>query len=187
MIFDIALSLRRGEFGLDVIAALAMAGALVLGEHLAGIIVALMYTGGEALEDFAQRRARRDITALLNRVPQRATRYADGHLEEVDLNTLTPGDRLLIRRGEVVPVDGRVVGGVGVLDESALTGEALPVRRLSGESVTSGSSNAGEAIGDDGPSDMHCHEFERILHGLEAITRMHFALEEEIYRLLEAD
>jgi cation transport ATPase len=146
IIVDIATSLRRGEFGLDVIAALAMAGALVLGEHLAGIIVALMFTGGEALEDFAQRRARRDMTALLNRVSQRATRYTDGHLEEVDLNTLAPGDRLLVRRGEVVPVDGKVANGVAVLDESALTGEALPVRRVAGEAVTSGSTNAGDAF-----------------------------------------
>jgi heavy metal translocating P-type ATPase len=108
--------------------------------------VALMFTGGEALEDFAQRRARRDMTALLNRVSQRATRYTDGHLEEVDLNTLVPGDRLLIRRGEVVPVDGTVANGVAVVDESALTGEALPVRRVAGEAVTSGSTNAGDAF-----------------------------------------
>ncbi len=141
---EIGLSLRRGEFGLDIIAALAMAGALLLGQYLAGIIVALMFSSGEGLEQFAQRRARREMTALLSRVPRTASRYLDGTLEEVDLATLAPGDRLLVRHGEVLPVDGTVVRGVAVLDESALTGEALPVRRMPGESAMSGSTNAGD-------------------------------------------
>ena len=146
LLIEIAISLGRKEFGLDLIAALAMAGALFLGEYLTGSIVALMYTGGEALEDFAQRRARRELTALLNRVPRTAARYADGQLQEVSIEELNPGDRILIRRGEVVPVDGIVMDGIAVLDESALTGEALPVRRRSGEPVTSGTTNAGDAF-----------------------------------------
>lgn len=146
LLVDVALSLSRGEFGLDLIAALAMAGTLVLGEHLAGIIVALMFTGGEALEGLAQRRARREMTALLSRMPRTAARYADGQLEEVALDELALGDRILVRRGEVAPVDGTVEKGVAVLDESALTGEALPVRRVGGEPVMSGSTNAGDAF-----------------------------------------
>jgi heavy metal translocating P-type ATPase len=146
LIVEIGVSLRRGQFGLDVIAALAMAGALVLGEHLAGIIVAMMFSGGQALEDFAQRRARREMTALLRRVPRRAARYHDGQLQEVELAALEVGDRILVRRGEVVPVDGMVHSVVAVLDESALTGEALPVRRRRGEPVVSGSTNAGDAF-----------------------------------------
>ncbi|WP_307437574.1 heavy metal translocating P-type ATPase [Labrys monachus] len=146
LVVDIVVSLRRGEFGLDLIAALAMAGALLFGEHLAGIIVALMFTGGEALEGFAQRRARREMTALLSRMPRTAARYAQGGLQEVALAELVPGDRVLVRRGEVVPVDGTVGAGVAVLDESALTGEALPVRRRVGEPVMSGVTNAGDAF-----------------------------------------
>ncbi len=146
LLTEIAISLGRKEFGLDLIAALAMGGALILGEYLTGTIVALMYTGGEALEDFAQRRARRELTALLNRVPRTAVRYADGQLQEVNIEELNPGDRILIRRGEVVPVDGSVVDGIAVLDESALTGEAMPIRRRSGEPVTSGTTNAGDAF-----------------------------------------
>jgi len=146
LLIDVALSLRRGEFGLDLIAALAMAGTLVLGEHLAGIIVALMFTGGQSLEDFAQRRARREMTALLSRMPRTAARYSDRQLEEVELDALVVGDRILVRRGEVVPVDGVVDAGVAVLDESALTGEALPVRRMAGEPVMSGSTNASDAF-----------------------------------------
>ncbi|WP_174552541.1 heavy metal translocating P-type ATPase [Sinorhizobium glycinis] len=146
LLTEIAISLGKKEFGLDLIAALAMAGALFLGEYLTGSIVALMYTGGQALEDFAQRRARRELTALLNRVPRTAARYVDGQLQEVSIEELNPGDRILIRRGEVVPVDGNVTGGMAVLDESALTGEAMPIRRRSGEPVTSGTTNAGDAF-----------------------------------------
>ncbi|WOS66167.1 heavy metal translocating P-type ATPase [Sinorhizobium fredii] len=146
LLIEIAISLGRKEFGLDLIAALAMGGALVLGEYLTGSIVALMYTGGQALEDFAQRRARRELTALLNRVPRTATRYTDGQLQEVPIEELKPGDRILVRGGEVVPVDGNVMDGIAVLDEAALTGEAMPVRRRSGEPVTSGTTNAGDAF-----------------------------------------
>ena len=148
-VVDIVRHLRRGQFGLDLIAALAMAGALALGESLAGIIVGVMFSGGEALEAFARRRARREMTALLGRLPRTATRYVDGGLQEVDLATLVPGDRLLVRRGEVVAVDGTVANGVAVIDESALTGEALPVKHTRGASVLSGTTNAGD------PFDLH--------------------------------
>ncbi|WP_026187076.1 heavy metal translocating P-type ATPase [Ensifer sp. BR816] len=146
LITEIAISLGRKEFGLDLIAALAMGGALLLSEYLTGSIVALMYTGGQALEDLAQRRARRELTALLNRVPRTAARYADGQLQEVSVEELSPGDRILVRGGEVVPVDGSVTDGTAVLDESALTGEAMPVRRCLGEPVMSGTTNAGGAF-----------------------------------------
>lgn len=146
LVHDIATRLMRGDFGLDLVAALAMAGALLLGENLAGIIIALMFTGGEALEAYAEGRARREMTALLSRVPRKATRYADGHLEEVELARLAPGDRVLVRRGEVVPVDGKVADGTAVLDQSALTGESMPVRRRKGTGVMSGSTNAGDAF-----------------------------------------
>ncbi|MCK3780970.1 heavy metal translocating P-type ATPase [Ensifer sesbaniae] len=146
LVKEIVVSIGKREFGLDLIAALAMVGALFLGEYLTGSIVALMFTGGQALEDFAERRARRELTELLNRVPRTAARYADGRLQEVSVEELTPGDRILVRRGEVIPVDGSVLDGHAVLDESALTGEALPVRRRSGEPVTSGTTNAGDAF-----------------------------------------
>ena len=144
LLADIALSLRRGEFGLDLIAALAMGGALLLGEHLAGVVVALMFTGGEALEGFAQHRARRELTALLSRMPRTAARYRDGALEGVPIDDLDSGDRILVRHGEVVPADGTIVDGPATLDESALTGEAMPVRYTAGQAVMSGSLNAAD-------------------------------------------
>jgi heavy metal translocating P-type ATPase len=146
LIIQIVASLRRGDVGLDVIAAISMAAALVVGEHLAAAIVALMYAGGQYLENFAERRASREMTALLARVPRSALRHRHGKLEEVDLDVINPGDRLLIRQGDVVPVDGTVVEGLAVLDRSALTGESIPVKHVLNDEVISGATNAGAAF-----------------------------------------
>ena len=146
LLIEIVTSLRRGDVGLDIVAALSMTAALAFGESLAASIVALMYGGGQYLESFAEKAARREMTALLSRVPRTAVRHRDGQLEEVVLELLRPGDRLLIRRGDVVPVDGTVAAGVGVLDQSALTGESMPVKVPCGEAAMSGSTNVGEAF-----------------------------------------
>ena len=146
LLLDILVSLRRGDVGLDIVAGLSMTAALMFGEALAAAIVALMYAGGQLLETFAERRARREMTALLSRVPRTAIRHRDGALEEVPLELVLPGDRLLVRQGDVVPVDGSVAGGVAVLDQSALTGEAMPVTMTAGEAVLSGATNVGDAF-----------------------------------------
>jgi heavy metal translocating P-type ATPase len=146
LLVEIVTSLRRGEVGLDIVAGLSMAAALTFGENLAAAIVALMYAGGQYLEAYAEKTARREMTALLSRVPRTAIRHHDGQLEEVAVDAVSPGERLLIRRGDVVPVDGTMAEGVGVLDQSALTGESLPVTAKAGEPVLSGSTNAGEAF-----------------------------------------
>jgi heavy metal translocating P-type ATPase len=146
LLAEIATSLRRGDIGLDLIAALSMAAALGVGEHLAAVIIALMYAGGEYLENFAEAHARREMTALLGRVPRTTMRHRGGRLEEVPLSAVEPGDRLLIRQGDVVPVDGTVLEGLAVLDRSALTGESLPVQERDGGRVMSGSTNVGPAF-----------------------------------------
>ena len=111
LLIEIVTSLRRGDVGLDVVAALSMGGAMALCEHLAAVVVALMYAGGQYLESFAERRASREMTALLSRVPRTALRHRDGRLEEVALGYIEPGDRLLVGHGDVVAVDGTVSGG----------------------------------------------------------------------------
>jgi heavy metal translocating P-type ATPase len=121
-----------------------MSAALVFGEALAAAVVAVMYSGGTFLERFAEGRARREMHALLARVPRTATRHRNGGFEEVPLDDVEPGDRLLIRQGDVVPVDGTVAAGIAFLDTSALTGESLPVRLGPGAEAMSGSTNAGE-------------------------------------------
>lgn len=146
LLTEIVVSLRRGDVGLDIVAALSMLAALVFAEYLAAAVVAVMYSGGQYLESFAERRASREMTALLARVPRSAVRFRNGGLEEVALEAIEPGDRLVIRKGDVVPVDGAVVEGVAVLDQSALTGESMPVQQKVGDDVMSGSTNAGEAF-----------------------------------------
>jgi heavy metal translocating P-type ATPase len=146
LLVQIAESLRRGEIGLDIVAAVSMTAALAFGEYLAAAIVALMYAGGQYLESFAERRARREMTALLARVPRSALRHREAKLEEVDLDAIGPGDRLLIRQGDIVPVDGTVLQGLAVLDQSALTGESVPVHRLASHEVMSGATNVGPAF-----------------------------------------
>jgi heavy metal translocating P-type ATPase len=146
LLVEIGRSLRRGDFGLDIVAALSMSTALIFGEELAAGIVALMYAGGQYLEAFAEGRAQRDMTALLARAPRTTMRYRDGQLEEIGIDLVAVGDRLLVRQGDVAPVDGTVDGGVAVLDQSALTGESIPLQRKPGENVMSGSANVGEAF-----------------------------------------
>jgi heavy metal translocating P-type ATPase len=146
LILDIWRSLARGDFGLDIIAALSMAAALSFGQELAAAVVALMYAGGQYLEAFAEGHASREMTALLSRVPRTAMRHRDGQLEEIGIDLIAVGDRLLVRQGEVVPADGTVFAGLAVVDQSALTGESIPQQRKLGEPVMSGSTNAGEAF-----------------------------------------
>lgn len=143
---EIVRSLSRGEVGLDLVAALSMSAALAFGEMLAGNVVALMYAGGQFLEGYAAGRARREMTALLGRVAHSAMRYGNDGLDEVLIQAIVPGDRLLVRRGEVIPVDGSLASPSAVLDESALTGESLPRTKLLGDEVLSGATNAGDAF-----------------------------------------
>jgi len=143
VLLDSLTSLMRREVGLDIIALLSIGGAIALGEYVAAGVIGLMLSGGRALESFAEARARREISALLARVPRTANRYVDGELASVPLDSVAPGDRLLVRAGEAVPVDGVVLEGAAVLDESALTGEPIPVTHGTGEAVRSGAVNAG--------------------------------------------
>jgi heavy metal translocating P-type ATPase len=146
LLVEILRSIGRGEVGLDIVAALSMTAALVFGETLAAAVVAVMYSGGTFLESFAEGRARREMHDLLSRVPRTATRNRNGGLEDVPLDDIAPGDRLLIRQGDVVPVDGTVASDTAFVDTSALTGESLPVRLERGAEAMSGSTNAGEAF-----------------------------------------
>src|SRR6188472_1837116 len=143
---DTARSLLHGDVGVDAIALIAIAGALILGEQLAAAIVALMMSGGEALEAWAAGRARHELRLLVDRAPRIAHRHLDGRVEEVTVEELRVGDLVAVRAGELVPADGVVEGADAVVDESALTGEPLPVTLPSGSPVRSGTTNAGNAF-----------------------------------------
>lgn len=146
LLIEITHSLSKGEIGLDIVAALSMSAALLVGESLAAAVVAMMYSGGTFLESFAEGCARREMSDLLSRVPRTATRHRNGKLEEVPLDDIAPDDLLLIRQGDVAPVDGTVKSAGALLDQSALTGESMPISLDYGQDVMSGSTNAGDAF-----------------------------------------
>ncbi|MCD6022061.1 MAG: copper-exporting ATPase [Actinomycetia bacterium] len=142
---DVVIGLLRRQPGVDVIALLAMGGSLALEEYLAGAVIALMLASGEALEAFADRRAHRELSALLDRAPRTVSRYEGNGLVERPVGAVRRGDRLLVKPGAVIPVDG-IASTHAVLDESALTGESRPVERADGDPIRSGAVNAGGAF-----------------------------------------
>jgi heavy metal translocating P-type ATPase len=144
--YSVARRMIGGQLGADVIALLAIAGALALSQYEAGLVIALMLSGGELLDERAFRRARRELAALAARAPAVAHRHVDGRLVDVPAGEVTAGDALCVLAGEIVPVDCRLMSARAVLDEAALTGESLPVLRTAGEEVRSGASVVGEAI-----------------------------------------
>ncbi len=146
LVVDIVADLLRRRAGVDVIALLAMVGALALGQFLAGAVIAVMLTGGQALEVYAAGRARRELTALLDSAPRVAHRMRDDHVETVAVDAIERGDLLVVRSGEAVPVDAVVVDSVALFDESALTGETRPVSRRAHGRVGSGAVNAGQPV-----------------------------------------
>lgn len=140
----------RGHVGLDVLAVVAMVATLAVGEYVAALIIVLMLSGGEALEDYAGRRAKRELTALLDRAPQTAHVVrrigGDEQIRDLPADDVAVGDELLIRPAEVVPVDGELLSDEGSFDESSITGESLPVTRTTGEEVLSGAVNGSRAV-----------------------------------------
>jgi len=135
-------SIARGRLSVDVIALLALAGAIAVDELLAAAVISVMLASGRALEDWAAYRARHDLSALLARAPRTARRYRDGSVQTVPLDQVVAGDLLLVAAGDVVPVDGTLAAAAAMLDESALTGEALPVQHGRGDALRSGTVNA---------------------------------------------
>jgi heavy metal translocating P-type ATPase len=143
--WSVVRRLLRRDVGVDAIALFSMAGALALGEYLAGAVVALMLAGGNALEEYAGKRARGALSTLIARQPVSARRRTGDRIEEVAIDQVHPGDILIVRAGEVIPADGTTVADA-VIDESAITGESLPVARAAGSTVLSGTANAGEVF-----------------------------------------
>jgi heavy metal translocating P-type ATPase len=136
----------RGQFAADVVAMLAIVGALLLGQPLAGLVVVLMQTGGEALDAYAVARASNAVEALEADAPTTAHRVAEGRVTDIPAAMIVPGDALLVRPGELVPADGVVIDGTSHVDTSRLTGEPVPVRVAAGARLYSGSINQDGAI-----------------------------------------
>jgi len=150
VVIGLAVSMARdfmaGRMGVDTVAFVSMSAALLLGQNLAGAVVAVMYAGGNMLEDFAVARAERDLKSLVDRAPRVAHRRADASVDDVPIDKVAIGDMILVRAGEVIPVDGVISTARATLDEAALTGEPIPVTRNKGDPVHSGTINAGETF-----------------------------------------
>jgi len=143
---DVGRALYHGDVGVDLIALAAMVGTLAIGEYLAGIVVAIMLSGGNTLEAAASHRARRELTKLIQRAPHTALRREASGIVEVPVDVVAAGDDVVVRTGEIVPVDGVVTGGRAIIDASVLTGESLPIAVGPGDPVQSGTANAGDSF-----------------------------------------
>ena len=139
-------SIINKHYGIDILAVTAIIATVLVGEYWASIIIVLMFTGGEALEDFAERRAKRELTALLERTPVLAHRQDAYRTVDIPVSEVRIGDVLIVKPGEVVPVDGKLTSSDATLDESSLTGESLPVERITGDDMISGSVNGANAL-----------------------------------------
>lgn len=137
---------RDGSYGLDILALTAIGTSVALGEYWAGILVVLMLTGGEALEDYAERRAKKELSALMDNKPRTAHLVKGNGTVDVAVKAVKVGDKLRLLPGEVVPVDAEIIDGASSFDESSLTGESLPVSKQAGDVLLSGSVNVEGAI-----------------------------------------
>ncbi len=132
---------RAGSYGIDILAATAIIASVILGQYWAAIVIVVMLTGGEALEDFAQHRARSELDALLKHAPRKANVLRKGKVISVAVDEIHVGDKVIIKAGEVVPVDAVIIEGTASFDESSLTGESLPQAKQLNDTLLSGSIN----------------------------------------------
>lgn len=167
IIRDMLKQIRAGEYGVDILAVVAIVSALAVQEYLAAGVILLMLTGGEALEDYAQERAKKELNELLKRAPKTAHLKTRSGEKDVPVDDIQPGDILVVKPGEVVPVDGVIKKGSTSLDESALTGESLAVERSVGGVLLSGSINQTAAIEMTATATSGDSQYEKIIHLVE--------------------
>ncbi|MGB7706754.1 MAG: heavy metal translocating P-type ATPase [Nitrososphaeraceae archaeon] len=144
IVFETIKEMLHGRFASDIVAMLAISTAIITNEAFPGVIIVIMQSGGKALEDYAFRKATTSLDELMTRSPKIAHRKInDNEIEDVDVERIRIGDQLVIRPGDLVPVDGTIVSGNAQIDESSLTGEPLSKIKHIGEEVFSGTINTG--------------------------------------------
>ena len=146
LVWGMIEDLRFGTYGVDILAATAIATSVIMHEYWAAIVIVLMLTGGESLENYAEKRASRELDALLSRAPQKAHVLKGRKETDVRVSEVKVGDKIVIRPGEIVPVDAEIIEGNASFDESSLTGESLPQAHETGETILSGAVNLDGAI-----------------------------------------
>lgn len=146
LLYGMVEDIRSGSYGIDILAATAIIVSVFLGQYWAALVIVLMLTGGESLENYAEHRARRELDSLLSNAPQKAHLLKNRRTVDVRVSQLKVGDKILIKPGELVPVDSVILDGTASFDESSLTGESLPVAKVVGERLLSGSVNTDGVI-----------------------------------------
>ena len=146
LLYDLLRKLLKREFGSDLLGGISIITSVVLGEYLAGSIIVLMLAGGEALESYALRSASSVLAALAKRMPSGAHRKRESAIVDVALTDVAVGDTLVVYPHDICPVDGVVIEGHGVMDESYLTGEPFQISKTSGSTVLSGAINGESAL-----------------------------------------
>ncbi len=146
MLVGMVKTLRSGKYGVDLLAILAVVATLAVGEYWAAMVILVMLTGGDALEDYAAKKANTELKALLDNSPRFAHVVTPDGSKDVPVNDVPVSAKIIVKPGELVPIDGLIIKGTGEFDESSLTGEARPVAKTVGDTVMSGSINGDEAI-----------------------------------------
>lgn len=146
MLMGMVKTLRSGKYGVDILAITAIIATLLVGEYWASLMVLIMLTGGDSLEDYASHQASRELRALLDHSPQIAHRIDQETIKDLEVDAVQVDDLILVKPGELVPVDGRVIAGESLVDESSLTGESRPVEKKLNDEIMSGSVNGDGAL-----------------------------------------
>ena len=146
MLKEMIKTLRSGSYGVDLLAITAVAATLAVGQYWAAMIVLIMLVGGDSLEDYASKKAHTELKALLDNSPQTAHKVVADKLIDIKVDEANIGDQLVVKPGETVPVDGHIIKGSSMFDESSLTGESRPITKNIGDTIYSGSINGDSAI-----------------------------------------
>ena len=146
MFVEMVKTLRSGKYGVDLLAITAIVATLAVSEYWAGLVVLIMLTGGDSLEDYAAKRASTELKALLDNSPRTAHRLVNGQLTDIAVEDASVSDQLVVKPGELVPVDGHLIDGTALFDESSLTGESKPVEKVVGDDLMSGAVNGDSAV-----------------------------------------
>lgn len=146
MLKEMIKTLRSGSYGVDLLAITAVAATLAVGQYWAAMIVLIMLVGGDSLEDYASKKAHTELKALLDNSPQTAHKVVADKLVDIKVDEANIGDQLVVKPGETVPVDGHVIKGSSMFDESSLTGESRPITKNVSDTIYSGSINGDSAI-----------------------------------------
>ncbi len=141
MLVSMVRELRMGTYGVDILAITAIVTAVLMREYWAAIVIVLMLSGGEALEQYAENRAKREMSALLNNAPQHAHVLRGKNEVQIPAREVRRGDKIVIRPGEVVPVDAVIISGAANFDEASITGESMPEEKGTGAELLSGAIN----------------------------------------------